>query len=564
MLKQLFAFFDANAWAYWTLAAIPAVVLAAWTIAGFAWSGPKRRRPGDIAFALLLLVVLFAGRWPLLLNAREVSSDESQLIAAALTLRHDPVFWRSVDTATAGPLDSYALLPLHAVGVHLDFFEARLTGLLLVWAALLACFVAARCDFGSNVARLTVLPGTLFFAGATEGDLTYYTTEHVPIALFGVAFALLWSARAAARAGRTYRWRLYAGTFIAGLLPWAKLQAGPLSVALGVLALVVALAAPGVSIRRRVTAMAGIVVASLAPTLLALAGLARSGQLETFWRSYVLQNIVYVDVGLPWHLLLTLLWQHLLGAPNLLAFVVAAVFAIAVAAALGLAGRAHPPALFWTGALLTAVGVLVVLSPRRDFPHYFLFLAVPLTLWFGGAAAALLREPLSSIGRRWRLAVLAVIGAAIPLGARAVQRPPVMIGLLAHDWRNPRSDIARAILRYARPGDTLAIWGWSPTLYVETGLPQAVRDGHVQRQIEVSPQQGYFLARYLRDLERNTPPIFVDVVGPGCFPLEDRARYGHQAYPALNRYIERHYTHVQDIRYARIYLRNDRAAGLRR
>ena len=60
-------------------------------------------------FAERLLEDLFllAWRWPFLLQASEYNPDESQLLAGALTLTRDPVFWRSVDGTTSGPLNFY-------------------------------------------------------------------------------------------------------------------------------------------------------------------------------------------------------------------------------------------------------------------------------------------------------------------------------------------------------------------------------------------------------------------------------------------------------------------------
>src|SRR5688572_6555404 len=55
--------------------------------------------------------VLLCFRWELILAPFEFNPDEAQLIAGALTLRHDPVFWRSVDGLTAGPFVFIPLIP---------------------------------------------------------------------------------------------------------------------------------------------------------------------------------------------------------------------------------------------------------------------------------------------------------------------------------------------------------------------------------------------------------------------------------------------------------------------
>lgn len=58
-------------------------------------------------FVVAIAFCLLAFRWPGWLFHNEFNPDESQFISEALTLRHDPLFWRSVDGTTHGPLDVY-------------------------------------------------------------------------------------------------------------------------------------------------------------------------------------------------------------------------------------------------------------------------------------------------------------------------------------------------------------------------------------------------------------------------------------------------------------------------
>src|SRR4051794_23955123 len=111
MLKSLFEWFDAHAESYWIVATLPTLVLLLWSAGAF-WrqAEPASSRKREALFAFLILAVLLAWRWPFLLSADEYNPDESQLIAGAITLRIDPVPWRSVDGFTSGPLNFYPLL----------------------------------------------------------------------------------------------------------------------------------------------------------------------------------------------------------------------------------------------------------------------------------------------------------------------------------------------------------------------------------------------------------------------------------------------------------------------
>jgi len=95
-------------------------------------------------------------------------------------------------------------------------------------------------------------------------------------------------------------------------------------------------------------------------------------------------------------------------------------------------------------------------------------------------------------------------------------------------------------------------------LWVETRMIQATRDGQTSRQLESHPRREYYRARFIEDLRRAAPPVFVDAVGPGSFVYEDRAESGYETFPALRDYIDNNYHLLREINGARIYLRNDR------
>src|SRR5882757_8822920 len=150
-MRAVFQWLDAHPQSYWALLALPTLLLFLrfWQAVRAATATPNRPAvsPGWRDGAVLGLFLL-AWRWPFLLVAREFNPDESQLIAGALTLTRDPVFWRSVDGNTAGPFDFYALLPLHWLGLPLDYFTARLTGLLIIWGTLFLCLRTLARIFG--------------------------------------------------------------------------------------------------------------------------------------------------------------------------------------------------------------------------------------------------------------------------------------------------------------------------------------------------------------------------------------------------------------------------------
>jgi hypothetical protein len=71
-----------------------------------------------------MLVTLFTFRRPIIFDNRQyVDPDESQLIAGAMTLQHDPTFWRSVDGSTLGPVASQEILRHASAGETLGVWD---------------------------------------------------------------------------------------------------------------------------------------------------------------------------------------------------------------------------------------------------------------------------------------------------------------------------------------------------------------------------------------------------------------------------------------------------------
>jgi hypothetical protein len=549
MLQALFHWLDANPRSYWILVSLPTAILLGWT-AGLirTRSGPAEVRTRETLFALLMLAVLFAWRWPFLLNTTEYNPDESQLIAGGLTLRVDPVPWRSLDGSTSGPLNFYPLLAIRLLGLPLNYLTARLEALLMIWVALVACYRWLRLSFEPAIARLAILPVLAFFCTVTERDFVHHSTEHLSLCL--AAFAVL-AIGPMAGARRSDRAQIL-GCFIAGLLPWTKLQSGPIAAVLVAAACFSTLANNALPWAQRWRGCLPRLAAAATPSLLILLTVILTGQFEHFLRSYFRQSFAYVGSGVPLDATASGLW--LMGQvtgeyPYYLSISVAGALLGAFIA------RRSPPwrGFFAFGAAMTVAAAVSVLTPHRPFLHYVLLSVVPLATWMGpmlGNAWDALSGPKP---REWLAFAILTLGSVMPFGIRTLQPEPEIFGDFASDWEQPHTVLGDLIRSYASPDARLAIWGWLPNLYVESGLPQGTRDGNTAWTIIPSLQREYYRARFLADLERNKPVLFVDAVGASTPFFNDREVDGHDAFPPLAAYVRQHYSLVTDLGYARLY-----------
>lgn len=540
-MRTVFEWLDGHPHTYWTIACLATLALLGWIGGGFrALARERAARGGEWIFAGLLLAFLAAWRWPYLFCASEYNPDESQFIAGAMALTRDPVFWRSVDGVTSGPLDFYALLPLHWLGVPLDYFGARVTALVLTWLTLLLVYRILRAAAAPAVAQLGTLGGAVFFAAASAPDFVHYSSELTPIALLALAILLM-------------ERRPLLAAFVAGWLPWAKLQAAPFSVAVvGWLLWESWRAQPALA---RVWQRAATLIAvAAAPTLVVLALVAAFGQWEHFFRRFILQNIAYVGGGLPAETVMRDMLRFARESGHFFPWLAATALFLVLGGLLHLRRRIEPPArLVWFAALLVLTAGLCIATPARSSLHYLFFLVLPLTLWSGVLLCNVWALPPVRRG----LVVLALLCALTPLAVRVTQPAPHMLGQLADHWRRPYTPIGQVLRHWQPQGARLALWGWMSFAYVEGGLPQATSDTVSQWCILPVVQRDYYQAAFLSDMKRNQPEVFLDAVGPGAPFFDNRVTQAHEIDPALTAYLQEHYSLVVDLQMARIYVRND-------
>ncbi len=520
------------------------------------WHGTNRTR--EVVFAVVILLVLLAWRWPALISPAELNPDESQLAAGALTLANDPVFWRSVDGTTSGPLNYYVLMPLLALDGLPVLFATRLTGLLLVWFSLVLSFALLRRAAGFPAAVFGFLPAWLFFSLTTDTDFVHYSSEHVSLVLTAAAGLLLWTSRLPTGVPGGWRWLLVG--FCAGLLPWAKLQAAPLAAAFAVGAVVFATVAKNTPWTARLRAVLQFAASSLAPSGIFLTMILGTGQFSHFHESYVPNTIAYATGGQAMGKALAGLWPTLILTWSFPSFLVTVITLTVVGATVAFS-KLRPPSRFFWAALVAVVAALVaILFPRQSFSHYLLFLILPGS-WLAAASAQSVWNALPSHRNLFvPLALIPVLG--FPAAARLLSPHPLAFTAVPEAETPPELRIARLVSQFTEPGDTLAVWGWAPRIHVESRLPQAIRDGNCFRQIHPSAQRdAYYFPRFMEDLLKNRPALFVDAVGPGLLFFSNRADAGHEIFPILKEYVGQHYTLLADAHGARVYARRDLVAS---
>jgi hypothetical protein len=559
-----------DSWIYWSdsvwLYHAVCFGLLALLVALVIWPEASNRtgRLGAAFFLLVLCVFVAGARWPGLFYPRGFNPDEDQLIAAARALVLDPVFFRSAEAGSSGPLNVYPLLLSLPFQHSLTFFTARSIALVMVCVSLVAVYYIGRSVFSESIARLGALLPGLFFGLTNFWDFTHYTSEHMPVMLLAVGWAFMsW---AIFREGLEYGYRIglasCAAVFLS-MVPFAKLQAS-IAAVVSALILLASVLVYAKSWRDCVKGALCICLAGCFLPALLVCFFSCNGVFEYFWTSYIRNALAYQGSGFRGQSGFQMLGMILFAKPPLqpvefLQYALGWVLNLLIGTVVFLWFRGRSPwrlGIFACWALvLVGLAFYTVVSPQRNYPHYLIFLPIPMgiaTIAVIGLAYQKLTNFRST--RRLALIVVALFIGFWPLVFWRLASPNSWVGQ-ARKWSlEVPGLVAQKILAASGGKGPLCVWGYYPNYYSETGLVQATRLCTSGALFNDNSLKRFFIATYLHDLERSKPKVFVDAVAPEKFVMmTKREEHGHEQIPEIRDFVAANYTLFEEIDGVRIY-----------
>jgi hypothetical protein len=557
------------------------------------------RLPSPAVTVALLIACVFLLRLPSALVPRELNVDESHLFSQAMKFAVDPRPWISVDPHTVGPLDSYLISVFLLMGFNPGFVLSHMLASVLVCLQVLAAYLTLRQLGSEKTAALGAFLMALFYGLATQADYLHYAGELLPTLLLMVGFYifLIWLHEPAGRRAGAQLCLLFSGGLVLGAAPWCKLQAVPITGALGlvVLAAIFRDRGPSFSFSCRVKELITFCAGAVLTTCVMLAILAKTGAIRDFWCSYILNNLAYAGA-----LSLTGSLAHLLGF--FMASPIHQLFLVALLGVLIHASRSADSSLLFQkrkweyGGLLVYAGaaLFAVCRPPLFFIHYTIFLAPPMTYLAAALASPEVADltkgrqsPRRLISGLVIVLLFATIGLYVAYGVRyahmikairglshsqanwnprmpkIVSQPPhetakvkvidVLTGLIGpRHWTVEDSNerIAEVVseIQKTHPVRSLAIWGWTPGVYVLTGIPPATRDSSGYFVIGPGPMQEYFRAHFRGDLRQKPPDLFIDAVAHDTFmQAEWTENDGYESDLELKKFVDDNYRLVDEL-----------------
>lgn len=467
-----------------------------------------------IAFGLSVFATLLAYRWPSFAG-EEMSHDEGLHLTIGMALGRDPLPYRGVDGASAGCLVQYPLALANTLGLEPTYATGRFLGLIMIALTLILLWRTLRAlTQEESIARLAVLPGVVTLALAESIDYLAYNSEQpLNLLLTGALFLLVhaWSA------APEHRWRsLFALGLCLGAILLTKLQGAPAGVVLA-LAGYALIWLREERARERLIQGGLLTVAGLLPLMVMLVAMASVDLVEFFLRSAFVDGANYAQMMTD------------RSAARRIRDLVSFVFLESGAEDMGVLTRALIlPALLLAGSLLhprlrqlwtqkqtwialTSLAFLgatlfEILYPGTRFRHYLVLVVPPLTLCFGLALAAALRN---------RPQRRLVHGLALALVLNVIGIQPFTTPLRQPEARFAGPSHVAAVLKpYLQGSNWLGSWGLDLHYCVQTKLPFHARMPFPFRLAPHVAQRDFWLKDYMARWQETQPACLVTASSP--------------------------------------------------
>jgi hypothetical protein len=515
---------------------------------------PLLKKPSDKLklYTYLLLsvftVTFVAFRLPILVFNVALNPDESVFIVGAMTLAENPVYWESVDGCTSGPFSFYAITAFCEIFRQpYDYVSARIVGLCLMLSSMVLNFFTLRKFFSVASAAISTFCVVAFLSTTRYHDFVHFSSEQLPIFLLSI-MSLLYAIMA--KTQEIKKEHLFWFGFVAGMVPFAKLQAAPIST---MLALIVYWVVYQKKKPQFITYSSILTAGCLCMSVFLFVSGAALGFLDDFWLFYIKNNLGYgSNISMLDGIIRSFsdrinIFTKAISVLGILILIFKVWYKKEV--------RFTPVSLFILA--FVASSLFSVFKPGFMFHHYLLLLVFPTTLLFGYFIKEVLSLP--NVYQR-KLSIASSLAIILAFTLTVDAKNEFVTGNKA---KRPMdiSPISHEILKYTLPNEPLVIWGESGKHYLETKRIQGIRWSHTYWGMYSDAQRKLFQQEYAKQFQTILAPVFIDThANEGSFIV--RKNCGYETVPELKKVIDERYHFLAEINQQRIYVRNDRVAEI--
>lgn len=490
-----------------------------------------------IALAGLLLAY---GRWPSIVYPIPLNPDEAQAAANALRIKTHGFNWDVMDGTTVGPLNSMAISWPHFLGLDVTFSSTRFTATIFLFLVCTFVYFSLRKFCSRWISILFLLPLVIFYSFTGSPEFLHYSSEILPLLLLVAANYLALTASFNCNASSGVKFALLG--FLAGCVPFAKLQAFPVAMVTGIYALLLAIT----SMKRwRLLNVASLVIGAVAPTIIFLVPLYWAGKIQDFWQSYIVWAGVYINNST------SVLGIHSLIASDVtLAYVTYFLVSVWLTSLLhgqvtlsreNLDNRIVGRNILYLAAL-TMTAFWVIAKPGNLFPHYLMFYPPLIIVFFCGSLSLVFGSRKGKfIFTSYYAVFLLLFVASFSYRFLGAEFEPVRSKYKTTLKQHFVTNSPRLLSWLPTSNGSMLVWGWMPQWYVWSSYAPATRESHTYAQITSTKMTDYFRRRFIKDLQESDPQIIIDAVLGNSFGFNDPNKYSPNIFPEFSNILQDSY-----------------------
>lgn len=526
----------------------------------------------DIFYTLIISALIISGRWPGLLIGYQ-NPDETFLLTGATKLLQDPIFWRSVDTTTSGPLNVYPLMIPSLFGFRLEYASARVIGLGLMIVSVTCLYYSLRCIYSETTARLATFVVAITIALMRFAQYIHYSSEHMPIALLSIAI-LFCCQIYICQTPQRQNYLIFSLGFVLGMSPFSKYQSIPIAFSIFIVSLHI-IWVKSTSINQFFRHIFILIAGSLSFPIFIFLYLIFFDLIDDFWKMSIQTNLLFYvqeasklkNYSSDWSSKIAIFSQILktssetyiiFSLTGITVLLTSIIFFFKKSLINPFIKSANTSLFIYYSLLFLIASTYSVVKPGNPFLHYLLFLIIPCGFSLGVFIGEIENQLSIFTKRRKKWFMTIIFAIIIILCLRDVfdSRGNRFISKRKEFLENYINPPAQFIVNHSQIGESIAVWGDYPSnVYIQTGLTPALRDIDNIWQIVSHPLQEFYLERYKNDLLKSQPSFFVDTMPEKS---TDILKKSHDHFPLIADFIEKNYELLEEINGFRIYVRSEK------
>lgn len=493
-----------------------------------------RKTAKDIYYFTIILFGLVIFRLPSFMQY-SYNPDESEFLSTINLLSNNLSYWTITDTHTSGPLDSIPFVLFSILGIKWNYFIFRFINVTFIqFPTVIFTYYTIRFFFDNITSKTIILPIIFFYTFLSTNELIMYSSEQIPNLLLSISIYFL----ADFFLNKEKNSKAIIGVIALGLIPYAKFQYILLTGFIFFIFLTI------VFKDKNWKLLPYVLIAFFIPTISIIVLLVCNKSFNDAFISYISMNFLIARNGLGYrvpfpdsmlnifHLLRINIEFKILFISTILQFIYSVITS----------KQKILNALFFCSFAFLSVGYLTISKTGNLFYHYLFILICPFVVVQGYLFY------LNSGNYKIFCRLHNMLYVSLFIYANFQNK--YFIDDIYSKINNDYHTVSKKINSLHRSNHLISVWGWNTKLYIETNSFQSTRDPHTFNQIYNSKYKLYFLNRYLNDIKKNKPFVFVDAV-PGFF-FND-VKFRHENYTTINAYISMHYLLSDEINGTRIY-----------